>query len=227
MNLEEPKRERRHRNKSRPPRLEERNTQCNSRVQLPPVSSKGRPQNHIDISDIMNASNLDAKIIQDMKAGSCKLADSERKLSSRSAYNSIMDISKRSARSTKTLAPLSNRANSGDGLKPETVVHNGEETPSKVDGIYMSERIVSRENSSSKTLLDSKVHRKSSKLKSVGDKKLLARDENSDSARKLIRKTKLTSMEENIVGLTVSRRSNGFKLNRSKWPNIGSRQIAR
>ena len=175
----------------------------NNKLPLPPVTSKNRQNSHVDISDIITASNLDAKIIQDLKLGNSNSAESERKLSSRSGYGSIMDISKRSARGTKALAPLNIRGGSGENdIKREIPAFNDEETPVKDDGIR--ERMQSRENLHSITSLDSTTHRKSHKLKSLNDKKLLSRKESPESAKKLLRKSKLTAMEESLVGLTVS-----------------------
>lgn len=165
----------------------------------------------MDISDIISASNVDSKIIQDIQAGNSGSAHSERKLSSRTGYSSIIDISKRSARGTRSLAPLNIQGGSGksDGRR-EIPAYDDEETPIKCDSSNLIEKMQSRENLFSKTNLDSVKHRKSQKLKSVNDKKLLSRKESPESAKKMRRKARLASMEESIVGLTVSHKQLNF-----------------
>ena len=172
----------------------------NNKLPLPPVTSKHRPQDNVDISDIITASNVDAKIIHDLKRGNS--AEGERKSSSRSGHGNILDISKRSGRGARSLAPLNIRGGSGEtDLKREIPAYNAEETPVKDD--IKNERTQSRDGVNSKTSLDSTVHRKSLKLKSLGDKKLLSRKDSPDSAKNLLRKAKLAAVEESIVGLAV------------------------
>ena len=133
-----------------------------------------------------------------MKTGNS--AEGER---SRSGYASIMDMSRRSGRGAKPLAPLNIRGGSGETeLKREIPAYNAEETPIRDE--TQNERTESRDDLHAMTSLDSTVHRKSLKLKSLGDKKLLSRKDSPDSAKKLLRKSRLAAVEETIVGLTVS-----------------------
>ena len=227
------KRERRHgRHKSRQSRIEDSESSITeakiplppvseAKIPLPPVTSKNRKNDHVDISDIITASNFDAKLIQELTNGSLKSEENERKISSQGGYQNIKDISKRSARGTQPLKPLNIRDSGGHSrLKRENTCPD-EETPVK-DGhrsMIDSEGTVSRElrlaslldsedfltndNTHSTTNLESRQHRKSQKLKSNHEKKLLSRKESSESGKRLLRRAKLTSMEESIVGLTV------------------------
>lgn len=227
------KRERRHggRHKSRHSRIDDSDLSISEariplppvtegKIPLPPVISKNRKNDHVDISDIISASNFDAKLIQELTNGSLKSEENERKLSSQGGYHNIKDISKRSARGTQPLKPLNIR-DSGGRLKRENTCPD-EETPIK-DGhrsmidsegtvsrelrlasLLDSEDLINYDNTHSTTNLESRQHRKSQKLKSNHEKKLLSRKESSDSGKRLLRRAKLTSMEESIMGLTVS-----------------------
>ena len=185
------KKVRRHRNKPKH-RVEEIDAPITSnKLPLPPVTSKNRHQENVDISDILGAASLERKIIQELKHGTS--AESERTLSSRSG---IRDLTRRSGRGTKSLAPLSIRGGSGEtDLKRELTASTAEETP-----IRDEQQMNTREDLHSKASLESTVHRKSLKLKSLGDAKRYS----PDSGKRLLRKSRLAAVEESIVGLAVS-----------------------
>jgi len=215
VTTDEVKRVRRHRNKPKH-RVEETDAPiANNKLPLPPVTSKNRHKDNVDISEILGTASLESKMFQELKHGNS--AESERTLSSRSG---IKDLTRRSGRGTKSLAPLNIRGSSGEtDLKRELPACTAEETPIRED-----QRMNSMEDSNSKTSLESTVHRKSSKLKSLGDSKRYS----PDSGKRLLRKSRLAAVEESIVGLTREVTGKGFKdtLIQSKLPQVEIKSTA-
>ena len=194
----EQKRLKKHRHKLKQRQGDTSASNSHDKIPLPPVTSRNRSNDHVDISDIISASNLDTKLIKDLNSVSMKSAEAERKMALHHGYK---NTSKRSPRRVKSLKPLDLRGDSGDTNIGFEKSYDDEETPTKIDD--RNDSALSWDNMFSNTSLESRTHRKSQKLKSLGEKKLLSRQESTDTGRRLLRRSRLASMEESIVGLTV------------------------
>ncbi|XP_065053624.1 AN1-type zinc finger protein 4-like [Rhopilema esculentum] len=215
----EQKRLKKHRHKLKQRQEDTSASNSHDKIPLPPVTSRNRSNDHVDISDIISASNLDTKLIKDLNSVSMKSAEAERNMALHHGYKST---SKRSPRRVKSLKPLDLRGESGDTNIGFEKSYDDEETPTKIDD--RNDSALSWENMLSNTSLESRTHRKSQKLKSLGEKKLLSRQESTDTGRRLLRRSRLASMEESIVGLKREATAKSLKeaLSPSRLPQMES-----
>ncbi len=185
---------------------------------LPPLTSKNRNTDLVDVSDIISAANLDSKIIQDLSMGSLNSGNSERKLSNKNERKKVKEILMKNSRGMPLKSLNRRDSNSGrDILKSvNSILRRGtssptdEETPTKGDiRGDVNEGLLYNSNTQlktpqSNTSMDSARHRKSTMLRSRADKKsILRKDSLQESESRLLRRQRVGSPEEKIAGILV------------------------
>ena len=201
----DPRTERKHsQHKSRHKIQENERASSGTKIALPPVKTRNRNKN-IDVSDIMSASNMDSRIIQDISMTTRYSGESQVTTSSRSDRSSVQEILKKNSGDKQPLKPVRDSSSrkelldSVNSFLKQDSFSLDEDTPSKMDlrddvEKFRNLKSLKKQHQSS-TSIESTRYRKNGKLKS----RIEPADNLLESETRLLGRPRLCSPDESIL----------------------------